>query len=182
MGQDLRRLVLDGVPQEHLFGNDIVNHWDLGFEFFNDKDKFHVPYIESDLLYPTDEFMTLYGQMDVISIVHVLHQWDWDTQVLACKELVKFSKIGSLVIGFQGGTSDYAKRAQSNREAGQAEFALHDANTFEHCWNVVGEQTGTKWRTEADVLPLSELVYSREEVAYLGNDFAFLRFEVTRIG
>ncbi|KAF2034620.1 hypothetical protein EK21DRAFT_55990 [Setomelanomma holmii] len=181
MGQDLRRLVLDGAPQASLIGNDIMNHWDLGYEFFKDKDKFDVPYIESDLLFPTDKLKRLHGQIDVISIVHVLHQWDWDTQVLACKELVKLSKPGSLVVGFQGGTSDYAKRAQSNREAGQAEFVLHDAETFERMWNIVSDQTNTEWKTEAVVLPLSELEYREEEVAYLGSDFAFVRFAVARI-
>jgi hypothetical protein len=62
------------APQSNLFGNDIVNHWNLGFELFNDKDRFHVPYIESDLLYPTEELWKLHACIDIISITHVLHQ------------------------------------------------------------------------------------------------------------
>jgi hypothetical protein len=61
--------------QTNLIGNDIVNHFDLGYEFFND-DFFHVRYIDSDLLFPNSEMKQLHGQIDVISIVHVLHQWD----------------------------------------------------------------------------------------------------------
>ncbi|KAF1944890.1 hypothetical protein EJ02DRAFT_501100 [Clathrospora elynae] len=128
----------------NLFGNDIVNHWDLGYEFFNDEDRFHMKKI--------------HGQVDIVSIVHVLHQWDWDTQVLACKELVKFSKSGSL-----------------------KEFTLHDAETFQRMWDVVGEETGTKWSMEAAIVPWKELAYRDEDIAYIGSDFALLRFLVTRV-
>ncbi|KAH7410095.1 hypothetical protein DE146DRAFT_732917 [Phaeosphaeria sp. MPI-PUGE-AT-0046c] len=180
LGHDLRKLVFDGAPQSSLYGNDIVNHWDLGYEFFKDRDRFNVEYIESDLLYPNEELSGLHAQIDVIFIVHVLHQWDWDTQVLACKELVRFSKIGSLVVGYQGGTIDIEKRTQSNREKGLKDFLLHDAETFRRMWDVVGEQTGTKWHTEAEMVPWSELNYSILEINYLGDDFGLLRFKVMR--
>jgi hypothetical protein len=181
MGQDMRRLAIDGVPQDNLIGNDIVNHFDLGYEFFKDEDRFRVRYIESDLLFPTPEMQKLNGQIDVISIVHVLHQWDWETQVLACKKLVKLSKPGSVVIGYQGGTNDIAKRTKLNLEYGHPAFLLHDAETFQRMWSDVGEETGTEWITEAAIVPWSELAYQDEEVAYIGDDFALLRFGVTRV-
>jgi SAM-dependent methyltransferase len=181
MGQDLRQLALDGVPQSNLIGNDIVNHWDLGYEFFNDRDNFYVPYIESDLLFPSKEMKNLHGKINIISIVHVLHQWDWDTQVLACKELVKYSKPGSSVIGYQGGTNDIAKRMQFNIDNGHPGFTLHDAETFQRMWKVVGEETSTKWNIEATIVPWNELAYRDEEIAYIGSDFALLRFLVTRV-
>jgi hypothetical protein len=173
--------VLDGAPQDNLYGNDIVNHWDLGYEFFNDKDRFSTSYIESDLLYPTEELSKLHGQIDVLSIVHVLHQWDWDTQIMACKELVKFSKKGSLVVGYQGGTYDMAKRTQRNRENQKNDFLLHDAETFRKMWDAVGEQTGTKWTTEAAMVPWGELDCRPGDVVYLGDDFGLLRFFVSRL-
>jgi hypothetical protein len=164
-----------------LYGTDIVNHWDLGFEFFkDDKDRFKASYIESDLLYPSEELRGLHGQMDVICIVHVLHQWDWDTQILGCKELVKFSKPGTLVVGLQGGTSDIGKRTQYNKEKNQNEFTLHDGKTFQKMWDVVGEQTGTTWETEVAIMPWDGREYRQDEVSYLGPDFALLRFLVTR--
>ena len=181
MGQDLRRLAFDGAPQDKLFGNDIVNHWDLGFELFQDKHKFHARYLESDLLFPNEELRRLHGQIDIISIVHVLHQWDWDTQILACKQLVRFSKPGSLVVGHQGGTNDIARRTQWNRENGQNEFTLHGVESFRRMWNVVGEETGTRWSVEASIVPWSQLGYLDSEVAYLGVDFALLRFAVERV-
>lgn len=181
MGTDLRQLVRDGAPQENLIGNDIVNHWDLGYELFNDRDRFHVRYIESDLLHSNEGLSALHGGIDIVNIVHVLHQWDWDTQLLACKELVRFSGPGSMVMGYQGATSDIATRTRWNAENGQPDFTLHDAQTFERMWDVVGEETGTQWQTEAAIAPRKELTYRDEEVSYLGSDFAMLRFLVTRV-
>jgi hypothetical protein len=160
-----------------------VNHWNLGYEFFNDdKARFPASYIESDMLHPSAELKQLHGRMDAITIVHVLHQWDWDTQILACKELVKFSKPATLIVGYQGGTNDMAKRTLWNRENGQKEFTLHSAETFKRMWGQVGEQTETEWSTEVAVVPWSELGNRTEEVDYLGSDFALLRFVVERVG
>ncbi|KAH3909676.1 hypothetical protein HBI56_059030 [Parastagonospora nodorum] len=183
VGQDLRRLALDGSPTDGLYGVDIVNHWDLGYEFFNDKDRFLASYIESDILFPNEALGNLNGQMDVIFIVHVLHQWDWETQILACKELVKLSKpeAGSLIVGYQGATKDIVARTKWNKENNQNEFTLHDAETFRRMWDVVGNQTGTKWKTEAEIVPENELEFRPQDTSYLGPDFGLLRFLVTRI-
>jgi hypothetical protein len=158
-----------------------VNHWDLGYEFFRDEDRFRVRYMESDLLYPNEELRRLHGQIDIVFLVHVLHQWDWATQVLACKEIAQFTKPGSLVVGYQGGTSNIADRTQLNRGNLQKEFTLHDGESFKRMWDVVGEETGTKWKTEALTVPWSELNGKTEETAYLGADFALLRYTVERI-
>jgi SAM-dependent methyltransferase len=182
MGQDLRRLAHDGVPEANLIGADIVNHWDLGYEFFNDKDRFHAQYIESDLLHPNEARQRLFGQIDVVSLIHVLHQRDWDTQILACKEIVRFSKPGSVVIGYQGGTNDIAKRTKWNLENGQKEFTLHDPETLRNMWEIVSEDMGMKWSTQAEIVPWNELATRMEDVTYLGEDFALLGFLVTRVG
>ncbi|KAF7679501.1 hypothetical protein GT037_003249 [Alternaria burnsii] len=181
IGQDLRRLALDGVPEQNLIGTDIVDHWKLGFEFFNDKDRFHAQYIESDLLHPNGAMERLFGQIDVVSIIHVLHQWDWNTQILACKEVAKFTKTGSVIIGYQGGTNDITKRTKWNVENGQKEFTLHDPKTFMDMWRIVGEEMEMEWSTEAKIVPWDELATRTEDVAYLGEDFALLRFLVKRV-
>jgi hypothetical protein len=173
-------LIVGGAPQERLHATDIVDHWQLGYEFICDRDKMHVRHIESDILHPTAELAQLSGQIDVISVTHVLHQWDWDTQVAAAKRLCGFSRPGSVVVGYQGGTSDIEARMKWNREHGQKEFTLHDPGTFRKMWDVVGEETSTEWTTEAEIRPWEELAYLSAETAYLGDDFALLRFLVTR--
>jgi hypothetical protein len=52
IGQDMRRLVVDGAPSDKLIAVDIVNFWDLGYEMFRDRDKFEAHFIEADLIHP----------------------------------------------------------------------------------------------------------------------------------
>ncbi|KAF2196122.1 hypothetical protein GQ43DRAFT_499744 [Delitschia confertaspora ATCC 74209] len=75
-GTDLRRLIFDAAPQDNLFGTDLVNQWDLGFELFRDQDKLQVKFIEVDILNPNTELEVLNGKMDVISATHFLHNWN----------------------------------------------------------------------------------------------------------
>jgi len=61
LGQDLRRFVVDGAPSTSLYVIDIVNHWDLGYDLFRDREKFHAHYIETDILYPSPELRKCKG-------------------------------------------------------------------------------------------------------------------------
>ncbi|CAF9936426.1 hypothetical protein IMSHALPRED_010746 [Imshaugia aleurites] len=88
IGQDLRRLVADGAPSDRLYAVDVVSHWDVGYEMYRDRDRFSAHFIEADILYPTAELRALMGTVDVLSITHVLHQWDWAGQVKAVEQLV----------------------------------------------------------------------------------------------
>lgn len=51
IGQELHRFVLDIVPFINMYGIDIVNRWDLGFDLLHDHEKFHADYIENDILH-----------------------------------------------------------------------------------------------------------------------------------
>ena len=77
IGQDLRRLVADGAPSDRLYAVDVVSHWDVGYDMYRDRDRFSAHFIEADILYPNVELRALMGTVDVVSITHVLHQWDW---------------------------------------------------------------------------------------------------------
>jgi hypothetical protein len=60
-----------------------------------------VYFIEGDIVNPNAELLVFRGAIDIISITHVLHQWTWDDQVAALKQLVALSRPGALVVGFQ---------------------------------------------------------------------------------
>lgn len=66
IGQDLRRLIVDGAPSTNLYAVDIVNHWNVRSDMFRDRDRFHAHYIETDILYPSPALQELNGKMDII--------------------------------------------------------------------------------------------------------------------
>ena len=98
LGTDLRRLVADissanAASDLNLYAVDIANHWPVGHYFFKDPG-FPARFIEGDILHADQngELVGLQGKMDVISIIHVLHQWNYETQRSACLQLAKLTK------------------------------------------------------------------------------------------
>ena len=181
IGQDIRRLVADGAPSERLYAVDVVSHWDLGFEMYRDRDRFSsTHFIEADIMFPTAELNALKGTVDVISITHVLHQWDWADQVRAVKRLVELSSgQGALVVGFQIGS----KGVREKEAKGLAKSASywHDEGSFERMWDQVGVETGTRWVCETRMLGWEEVGWDPKDTEYLGVDARVIEFVVKRV-
>jgi hypothetical protein len=183
-GTDLRQLMLDGAPQANLHGLDLVNHWDLGYDLYRDRQTFTVEYMEADLLAPPSPQMraTIQGKITtcIFGATHLLHNWDWGTQVRAVSNIVALSKVGGLVIGFQVGTRD--EGIEWDVGNGKEKPAFHSLETFERVWKEAGRLTGTKWHVEGRLREWGDLGYSEGETAYLGEDSRILEFAVRRTG
>ena len=177
IGQDLRRLVFDGAPSDNLYAVDIVSHWEVGYEFFRDADKFRAEFMETDILNPNEKLKSLTGKIDIISVTNVLHQWHWDDQVTAAKQLSLFSRPGTMVVGYQAGVLGGPMTASEKPEY---TTRLQNVESWKQMWDVVGESTGTEWKSEAKLRTWAECGYIPEETAYLGDDSRMLQFVVTR--
>ena len=181
IGQDLRRLVFDGAPSSHLYGVDIVNHWDLGYEFFKDRDRFSATYLEADVMSPNSGLTALRGKIDIINITHVLHQWDWRQQVACAKQLVDLSSgPGASVVGFQvGSVGERDKRAT---EEARGDSYWHSVESFASMWDTVGKETDTVWDiVDGALLRWGDVGWEDKDVEYLGEDARVLRFEFKRM-
>lgn len=177
IGQDLRRLVVDGAPSTNLYAVDIVNHWDVGFDMFLDRDKFYANYIESDILHPTPVLKELDGKMDIIWITHVLHQWTLEGQIIAAKNLVALSHPRTLLAGYQVGADVATHQAPTKLMKGES--FLHDPASFAQMWDQVGKETGSKWQSQAQYVSLSDMGWQPEDLPTKGR--RVLRFTVERI-
>lgn len=71
VGHDLRHLVNDRAPSSNIYGVDIVNFWDLGYEMFRDSEKLQAHFIEADLLAPTRSLQDLERRCGIICISQV---------------------------------------------------------------------------------------------------------------
>lgn len=71
MGHDLRHLVNDGAPASNLYGFDIVDFWQLGFEMFRDRDRFNAKSIQADVMAADGGLVEFKGKLDVIYIAQV---------------------------------------------------------------------------------------------------------------
>lgn len=92
LGQDLRKLVFDGASPQTLYGLDAFPEYeDVGHELFHDADTLQNHFIAADIFDEAvgSKLAMTEGTWDVISIIMFLHIYDWDTQVRACKRILK---------------------------------------------------------------------------------------------
>ena len=181
LGQDLRRLVADGAPPDNLYAMDIVSHWDVGYDLFRDRDRFSAHFLEADVLFPNSTLTALRGKVDILYITHVLHQWDWETQVKCLVQLVGLSSgPGAIVVGFQVGSVGERNILPSGLAKSDAYW--HNPRSFAEIWDRVSRETGTRWESKASLMTWEEVGWDPKDIEYLGSDARVIQFVVSCLG
>ena len=153
LGQDLRRLVADGVPSEQTYGLDIDTAlMDLGYTLFRDRATLQTTFVDGDIFAESQipEWDTkLRGCMDIINASGFFMLFDdWNSQQNAACVLARLSRPvkGSLIVGRQAG----ALEAQLSRGIWEGSTTFfHNSRSWESFWMEVGELTGTQWTVRA---------------------------------
>lgn len=180
VGHDLRRLVYDGAPSDHLWGVDIVSHFDVGYELFKDRELWKGHFVEADFLAAATSppLAPLRGNVDIIVISQVLHQWNWVNQVRGATALVGLTKPGSLVVGNQMGKPD----AEEVVPAGfTVPLYVQSPQSFANLWDAVGAATGTRWETQCWLRSWAHIGVDKKESAFMGPDVGILEFTARRV-
>ncbi|KAH7014230.1 uncharacterized protein B0I36DRAFT_369209 [Microdochium trichocladiopsis] len=196
IGHDLRRLAYDGdIPTDKLYGIDIVDWEAVGYDFFRDKDTFQGTFIQADIL--SGSLAEVRGtdsakqqalarltedKADVVFISQVLHQWDWEGQVHAASNLAAgFSKVGTLIMGNQMGTTQGAREVGLDALDG-AKAWRHDAQSIARMFEEdVAARTGTKWEAQARVKTVEEMGWTQDDVKWLDPGVCWLEFAAKRV-
>ncbi|KAL9084831.1 MAG: hypothetical protein Q9165_007899 [Trypethelium subeluteriae] len=170
IGHDLRRLAFDGAPSDRIFAVDIVNHWELGYEMFRDADRFSAHFVEADILHPNQSLEAMKQTLDVITMLSLLHQWDWDGQVFALQEVAALLRpiAGSLAVGYQVGT--VGQNLIPASALAKTDCYWHNPETLSKMWDQVGERTGSKWICESEMKTWEEMGWEPKDTEYLGQD------------
>lgn len=146
----MRKLVVDGAQSENLTGVDIVpEFWDVGYECYRDRETFKARHMQADVL-SLSENPALQDlkekKIDVVSMSAVLHQFDWNTQVAALKQVMPFSKVGGMVMGHQIGNDPGGPTIFG---PAKTEIFWQNEQNFRKLWKQVGDETDTKWEVHA---------------------------------
>ncbi|KAL9616311.1 MAG: hypothetical protein Q9160_008806 [Pyrenula sp. 1 TL-2023] len=162
-GQDLRKLVFDGVPPRSLYGLDVEPSFlELGCDLFCDRDRMaEATFVSGNLLKDGDEnadtsanpgggLSQLQGSIDVIHASSLLHLFTWEEQVRAASRLVGFTKAkaGCMILGRQVGALEAGE--YRGLHEGSSSFR-HNVETFQRLWAEVGQMTGSKWKVDAQM-------------------------------
>ncbi|KAI0115748.1 hypothetical protein GGR51DRAFT_501961 [Nemania sp. FL0031] len=179
IGHDLRRLVYDGAPSENLFGVDIVNHFDLGYEFFRDRDRFQGTFIQADFLSSSPELVALKGKIDIVLVSQLLHQWNWDDQVKALETLIGFTRPGSAIVGNQIG-NETAQTIPVPRQPG-IKIWRHNIESLDKMFQQAGEATGSKWETQAWLRSSVEMGWDDKAFSWMEPGVCIIEFVANRV-
>lgn len=142
---------------QSLYGSDIFADYErVGHELFRDSKRFQNRFIVADLFEEDANISALAkteGSWDIISIIMFLHMYDWETQIWACKRILKLlsPKQGSMVIGAQTGSTQPGEQVVKPplvAEGEQKSIYRQSKETFEEMWRVVGREEGVELRVE----------------------------------
>lgn len=179
IGHDLRRLVYDGAPSNRLYGVDIVNHFDLGYELFRDRDRFHGHFIEADFMSSSPELVALKGQIDIVLVSQLLHQWDWDNQVKAVETLISFMKPGSSIVGNQIGNQ--VAQAVAAPQYPSIVTWRHNPESFAKMFEEAGKATGSRWETQAWLRSFTDMGWDEKDGAWMESGVGVIEFVANRV-
>ncbi|KAI4727060.1 hypothetical protein E4T49_05171 [Aureobasidium sp. EXF-10728] len=149
-GQDIRRLVADGVPSEALIGSDLQQGFlDLGFDLFKDKETLHSKFVAADVFAAESELTPLEGNIDVIHASSFFHLFGYEGQKKIARRVVQLlkPKKDSLLVGRQVGNVK-AHEAESSA-SGNGNMFLQNVESWQQMWKEIGKETGTEWEVKA---------------------------------
>jgi phospholipid N-methyltransferase len=148
LGQDIRKLVYDGVPSENLAGIELeAGFIDLGYEMFRDRDTLKSKFVVGSIL-DDHAVKELEGQFDVVQLGMILHLFTWEEQVRAFEHAIRLLKTKGdvAIIGQATGSLDGVV-SQSWRK----NTFRHNVETFKKLISEVEKETGTRWEVTASL-------------------------------
>jgi hypothetical protein len=165
VGQDVRKLIQDGVPRECAYGSDLLGGYEgVGHALFRDAEAMKGHFILGDIVSddPDAPLVKTRGTWDFVNINMLLHGFVWDEQVRACKYILKLLKPrpGSAVMGIQSANtqSGTVTLGPPFLAAGsEKDVFMQNTDSFRKMWEEVGESEGCKLKISVDWQPKLEL-------------------------
>jgi hypothetical protein len=185
LGQNLRRLILDGIPQNQIVSSDYEPGLiKAGTDFFKDADTNKTEVVTADIFDPKapGNIVNL-GRFDYIWTAMFYHLWDWDKQVEASIQTAKFlkEKPGSTLFGWQLGARPALSENRTDTDGKRSGLRVtykHDEESFKKLWDQVSEKVGIEFDVSTYGV-ISE--HTRQHVPSLeGSTEIILVFTVTR--
>ena len=141
----------DGAPAKQLAGTDLRPEFiELGYDLFLDKNTLETEFVTGNILDPSDTgLVSLDARFDIIHVASFFHLFSWEDQLKVGVRLVGFLRPGTraLILGRQVGT----RQPADSGEGSAVLRYLHNVQSFQALWDVIGEKTGTKWKVTGEL-------------------------------
>jgi len=178
VGQDIRKLVLDGCPPEKVTALELEQKFiDVGFDLFKDKEKIRkTRFISANILTATDVLREFEGKMTSIHMGMVFHLFDREEQKTVLSNLLR------LLVGdgrgiLLGHCVAHADGVMQPAMMGKMTLR-HNLDTWGNLCKEVEEEMGVKIKTWEDLVPFkTEAKYD----SWRDDGKRILAFEVTKL-
>jgi SAM-dependent methyltransferase len=151
-GQDIRKLIFDGVPPEQVLGCDYERGLlELGFALFRDKDNLLNRFEDADFFDDESLLFQKKHSFDIIHMAMFLHVMNRSTQLIAMGRILSLlsKKPGSLIVGSQFGgfeAGEIPLRLHPDRSV-----FMHDESSFRDLWVQAAEENGLQLNIKAAI-------------------------------
>lgn len=138
-GQDIRNLLLDGVPSNKIVALDVHDgYWNLSKELFGDKDKISdIKFVTCDLTSTRIESFESYFKY--ITLTSVLHVLDKEGIENVLKNVFFMLKAGGIAMGFNSGHKSEATLCEDRMTPdGKKHRFLHCPDSLKHLLTEIG--------------------------------------------
>lgn len=174
LGQDIRKLIYDGVDPSQLYGSDILYDFiNSGYELFQDETK--MP--REQFLCPADVFdksesnplRQLYDKVDILHATAVFHLFDQDQQLDVARQCLRLLKKGSgtrsLILGGQVGN---VNASETMRRDGRKRYR-HSEDSWRQLWDQVREEDEFKDSIKGLEVDVQMQDWTRENLGQSSN-------------
>ncbi|KAI1179385.1 hypothetical protein F4777DRAFT_534040 [Nemania sp. FL0916] len=171
LGQDLRKLVVDGAAPSRLWASDIKARFiELGFELFRDghklpRDHFLCPGnlladADSDAAAAEDRLSVLNDRVTILSISAVFHLFDLDDHRRIADRCLRLLRKDTgapvLIVGAHGGLKVPARLPRARQNSYRY---LHNGESWEALWREVCAQP--RWRDRVAAVEVKSKMFGR---------------------
>jgi SAM-dependent methyltransferase len=180
LGQDIRKLIFDGVPMESVYGADILTEFvDIGYDLFGDEERLPRSHFvaPADIFDDSSPLKELDGKVDIVHTNSVFHLFSWDDQVKAAKRVIKLLRPekGSLILGSQ---IAHVEPGEVSSRPGRRSGTMyrHDEKSWERFWKLVGDEVGLSFTVRSSLSAYPEV----KEMDDFLDGISRMRFEIWR--
>ncbi|KAL4744989.1 hypothetical protein BDW72DRAFT_199075 [Aspergillus terricola var. indicus] len=176
-GQDIRKLVHDGVPGENLIGVDTEPRFlELGYQLFKDKDSLKAHFLTGDVL--AEDFLAEWrGKIDIIFLGSFLHLFSFEQQTAIVKQLTRLLRgKSSLVFGRHLATTGRGGTLKEN--ACGWSLYHHSKETIQQLWET---DASGKWEVTSELIPYASESWDNGVKWQAGDEVKQQRFVARRV-
>ncbi|KAL4884599.1 hypothetical protein BJY04DRAFT_215060 [Aspergillus karnatakaensis] len=177
-GQDIRKLVFDGVPSANLIGVDLHPEFHtLGYELFRDRSTLQAQFIAQSIF--DEDFLPEYhGKIDIMYMGAFLHLFNFEQQRVIMRQVMRLMRPekGSMVFGRHVG----AEMGGEIKLNGSWDLFGHSDQTIRGLWS---EECGEGWEVQSQLAPflVDEMMSGNSRPAGQDERIRMMYFSACRV-